>query len=539
MTNQEMLRLVSRDFGAPVIAWVCNLSKEEAQSLAAGDLPLDGIRSQILDRLVQALFSLRVQAAIEGAPVHLLLSQLSLAQGSADRNILNVWREEASGTLPNIVTDDKVAEPLQHLALDAYPNLLMAPYLLRRWDAGGMMMHSTFSFRHPARKRFEAAILEDEALTLLFPTKGQNGISTFGYVTASTGTGGSLQLVGLAAQMIQCAYALMRMRGQLSVEELCNSTHEVIDLIRKACVGKAVKLPTFVGFNNVALEVSSPIQLPWGTLRPYTQAFSEFIPSEAGPSHFIDNGTDVTLGVVLETDFPYEIRVEPWAPGPPIDDIPIWPSNTERWRAEFEHNCRLTSLALSLAIERDPPVATALAWVMRLDPLFSSNSVSWRSAAYPPFDPFVLKEDSAASISRWASAIAAVDDAGIRIAQQRIVGALAQRHDPADSFIDAVVAWENLYGSGEGELTFRISVSMASLLSEDSDERLAVQREIAALYGRRSKVLHGDTDPSPRDATRDRDRALSLVLATLRRLYQDFPELISQKDRGKLIVLRL
>jgi hypothetical protein len=540
LVDQKMLRLVVRDFGTPVIAWACNISDVEAQQLLRDDTSLGGVRATILNRLVETLFSIRVQAAIEGFPINFLLSHLSQTQGSVKRNILNAWREEAGGELPGVAAGDPVALPLQHLALDAYPTLLMMPSLVRREGVGSIMAHSTFSFAHPAREQFEAALLADEALRLLFPTRGENALSTYGYVMASTGRGGSLQLVGAASQLLQASYALMRMRDQLSVDALFSSVQQVVEILREAASGKEVRVPAFAGFNNVSLETSSPIEAPWGTLRPYADAFSEFVPSEAGPSHFNDNGTDVTLGFILETSFPFQLLIEPWAPGPSKDELPAWPTGKEPSRAEFEHKCRLTSLALSLGIQRDPPVAAALAWTMMLDPLFGGSGVNWNVRAYPPLDFFRVKEDGdSQAIADWASAIALAEDSNIRIAQRRIVSALTQPRDPVDAFIDAVVAWENLYGRGQGELTFRISTAMALLLSEDLRQRSSLQTEIAKLYGRRSQVLHGDIHPSPEDASQDRNRALFLVLATLRRLYSDFPALIANRNRGKVIILSM
>jgi hypothetical protein len=116
------------------------------------------------------------------------------------------------------------------------------------------------------------------------------------------------------------------------------------------------------------------------------------------------------------------------------------------------------------------------------------------------------------------------------------VSALCERRDPVDGFIDAVVAWENLFGAGQTELSFRISAAMASLISDVVAERLPLQNEIARLYGRRSKVLHGE-DLSPEYASRDRNRALSLILAALRRLYRDKRHLLTDRDRAKVIIL--
>src|SRR6266508_3021827 len=536
MNNQDMLRVAVRDFGKPVIAWACNLSDGQVEQLLTQDLSLQEPQARILGQLVGRLFSIRLRAAVQGFPVPLFLSEFSGVQGSTDRNILNVWREEAGGEMPRIASDDSVINPLQHLALDAYPTLLMAPYLLQDANPGLTLFFSTFSFRHPARRGFENAVLQDDALTLLFPTKGEDEINTYSQVMSSTGRGGTIQLSGLASQVIQFSYALMRIRGGLSVDQLFSSVQEAITILRDVASGREARVPTFVGFNNISLEATAPIQVPWGTLKPYTELFSEFVPSQARPSHTNVGDTDVTLGFVLETSFPYHIAVGPWAPGPSREELPTWPSGMDADREILDHNCRLTALLLSLAIERAPPIAGALAWTMVLDPILVGGSISWNERAYPPVDFFRVRDEHIESIRGWASIITSVDDSKIRIAQRRTLSALTQRHDPVDSFIDAVVAWENLFGAGQGELRFRISASMASLLSDVADERLALQNEISKLYDRRSKVLHGD-DLSPESASADRNRALFLVLATLRCLYQNLPHLVANTDRARILIL--
>lgn len=50
------------------------------------------------------------------------------------------------------------------------------------------------------------------------------------------------------------------------------------------------------------------------------------------------------------------------------------------------------------------------------------------------------------------------------------------RSDPGDRLIDAVIGWENLYASGQGESTFRISGALAWLLEPDASAREALQK---------------------------------------------------------------
>jgi hypothetical protein len=145
----------------------------------------------------------------------------------------------------------------------------------------------------------------------------------------------------------------------------------------------------------------------------------------------------------------------------------------------------------------------------------------------------------AKAVADWALMLSSTDDSRIQVAQRRILSALSQRSDPVDGFVDAIVAWENLFGSREGELRFRITMAMASLLAGSVEERLTLQDRLKKLYDERSAVVHGGKELNSEEAREQRNTSLSLVLAALRRLYRDFPQWINDPDRARKIVLSL
>jgi hypothetical protein len=124
----------------------------------------------------------------------------------------------------------------------------------------------------------------------------------------------------------------------------------------------------------------------------------------------------------------------------------------------------------------------------------------------------------------------------VDIAVRRILEAVSERVNPIDGFVDAVIAWENLFGSTEGELTFRISAAMASLLESTPERRIERQKQLKKLYGERSRIVHGGSEPKVSEALRMRNEALSAILACLRRLYVDFPNLLRDSARATTIL---
>lgn len=57
--------------------------------------------------------------------------------------------------------------------------------------------------------------------------------------------------------------------------------------------------------------------------------------------------------------------------------------------------------------------------------------------------------------------------------------------------VDSVIAWENLFGTKEGELTFRVTTCLAKLLAESTEARLGLKSKLGKIYTLRSKVVHG------------------------------------------------
>jgi Apea-like HEPN len=126
---------------------------------------------------------------------------------------------------------------------------------------------------------------------------------------------------------------------------------------------------------------------------------------------------------------------------------------------------------------------------------------------------------------------------GLALAVRRTLGSIAMRRDPADGLVDAVIALENMFGTGQSEVGFRLSAALAWLLASDAESRIAHQRSVGKLYTLRSKIVHG-SDVDPTTLYSERDAASQLAVDALRKLFTDWPTLIAAGDqRGKLLIL--
>ena len=90
--------------------------------------------------------------------------------------------------------------------------------------------------------------------------------------------------------------------------------------------------------------------------------------------------------------------------------------------------------------------------------------------------PVQLTEAEVAAWGEWYARLSTAHVTRISLALSRILRALAERREPSDVLIDSVIAWENLFGTSEGEPTFRVSTCLAVLLEDSFDARADLKR---------------------------------------------------------------
>ncbi len=103
-----------------------------------------------------------------------------------------------------------------------------------------------------------------------------------------------------------------------------------------------------------------------------------------------------------------------------------------------------------------------------------------------------------------------------------------------DKLIDYVIAFEALFfKSGEsGELTHKLAVRVARLLSQTYEERAAIHKEMKDIYGIRSKIVHGEVTTISREVVTKAEGILRKSLKVLlgKMPIPNYDELISHLD---------
>jgi hypothetical protein len=166
-----------------------------------------------------------------------------------------------------------------------------------------------------------------------------------------------------------------------------------------------------------------------------------------------------------------------------------------------------------------------------------ATGASW--ADPPALDP--LTKEQVDELAVWADRVSRFYHPSIAVAMRRTLSAVAERRSSAeDTLIDAVIAWENLFGTGgTSEMTFRVTTSLALLLEPDPTSRPALRKELSKVYDLRSKVAHGG-EVRPKDHLGERkDRAIDVAIEALRALFEIHPLLLSEPERGMRLILGL
>jgi Apea-like HEPN len=157
-------------------------------------------------------------------------------------------------------------------------------------------------------------------------------------------------------------------------------------------------------------------------------------------------------------------------------------------------------------------------------------NIGWRDPrSAPPFLPYALSSEDAEAIGAYCAWIGERRQRSIDIAIRRAISAAHSRSSVADRLVDAVIAWENLFGTSEGEPRLRISAAMAWLLEADAQRRTQLQGRLKRLYDRRSAIVHGSAD-SDADIALDANAALGYAVAALAALFRERPEVLRLSD---------
>jgi hypothetical protein len=510
-------------FGEDMLCFIANLTTEEFAAVRDdGPLP-DGERGAVLGELLGA-------AAVLATRPHpqFLVGNLCIGMGG-DESPVQQWLRRAGRTVAPSPTSDPVLAELRALAVDLYPLLLMPRGELPFGHTGGA------AYQHPRHKALVEVLRADPAISRLVPGPTEKGALVMVY--RSTGSGSSVQVEMLGETLVNAGWDRLRARGVRDLAALEAAIDEVVATLRSAAAGRPATCPALLAFAGLTLPHGvDEVVLPFGRLRRAREADRWLFPAgltggleatdEAGTRTRIDYAGDV----VLETAVPYVVQVD-------LDNTEGWPANLSDGRVLWDRADTL-SLAAALGIVRTEVTVIGSTWNAVFDPLAVAPQSGYRDArSYRGLSAVAPTAAEMADVAQWVTRIDAAQSASIAVGIRRTLSSLRERNDAADSLVDGVIAWENMFGTGQGEITFRVSMAMARLLSDSEAGREALRDEVATLYSLRSKVVHGAHIDQARIGF-DARRAREITLEMWRVIFRDEPGLIALKERARALLLR-
>jgi hypothetical protein len=147
--------------------------------------------------------------------------------------------------------------------------------------------------------------------------------------------------------------------------------------------------------------------------------------------------------------------------------------------------------------------------------------------------PTVLSAEEAASWKYWVDVVTGAEINHLKIAMTRTLKALTERLDPSDRLIDAVIAWEALFGA-TNESTLRVSASLARLLHPSDAERESAQKNYQKIYQARSNIVHANKTKTTIAQVDEYGRAaIEASLKTMRLIFATYDKLLPLESSAR------
>ena len=347
---------------------------------------------------------------------------------------------------------------------------------------------------NPLHEAFVLSLKEDDVLIDLFPDDDE-----------SKGRIRSHRPSLVAHQLINAALWRCAHRRSLSADCILEYLHFGIQALRGLAKGRPVEAPVWVGF-GVQLPAGTEIVTPYGILRNWAEGDRLLLSSAMSGETYPERGT------VLEAHTQVSWGVSSTSPAGAI--IYCVGLEDDRWK-----RLSLALLLLQGPDEARPTQPWFCCQAQALGPGIVSGEV--RQFIKGP----VVPKGQIADLQQWIDVTAKSNLDSIAV--NRAISMVGRITGHVDALIDGVVVWENLFGTGDAqELGYRVSMNMASVLTDDRAERVAFQDQIKRLYTERSRIVHGRKHPNASEAADLRRQVQSLTLRALRRIVTAHSRLI-------------
>ncbi len=520
--SRELLDAYRDAVGEALVCYILNAENPATLgSLVSGDGPLTP-GQQVVVGVLQQILNVRLPQDAEVANHTDLLRAVLMQQDGDGVTVARDLHARSRGADSTTVVEDDLERALLGLAVDAFPAFLLPPNPQFHLPVFISIDATALLIRHPQSRRFQDAVLADGQLSAIFSTVNDaSGPSTM--VWRNTGVGGGVQLIMLPGVILEGAWRHIKSSSP-TVDTFASEALAQLRLVRRLLTGRRHNISATVAFTGILLpDGVERVQLPDGTIEATTVSDRELAP-EALKRQLTGtdaSGTTTAINydgdVVLRTGFELRVRAtKPPLPGP-IDPLPY----DMQPPASLERTIERLRLSLLLAVQRESRAQLLPTWRYYDDPFGFGMASTWsdpRSAV--GIMPIRLTNEEVESWIEWYQVLSNPRVDHINLAVTRILRAVAERREPTDVLIDAVIAWENIFGSSTGEPTLRVTASLALLLESDGEKRRALRSRLRDIYNLRSGVVHGSKVPARAELPLCQE-ALDVALRAVRVLARD------------------
>ena len=460
-----------------------------------------------------------------------LIRALMLETDEKGGTIAGQLHGQAGGASPTLPSSD-VGAIVGQVANDVYPALLIPENDDPFFPTIGNSIYATAAiFRHPLQVRFQDALFKDQTLASKF-TDGDPAVGRTSMVWRNTGSGGTVQASMLLDQIIGGAWRHIK-DDSPTPERLIEASAAQLALICHLLKGQRRITQARFAFMGIQLPSGTgEIAFSDAVLRTTTAADRALAPgSLKGQLTGTNRGGETTVvnydgDVVLCIDFDMAVRARAEQPGP---GAAAWPQDM-KVPESLEHQLERLRISLVLAVERPDRVQLLPTWRFFDDPFGYGSATGWSDPRRTiGIMPATLTNEEVKTWVEWYRRLSNPHVKQIQLAVSRVLRAIEERREPADVLVDAVIAWENMFGTAEGEPTLRVTASLALLLGATLEERKRLRSRYKDIYKLRSRVVHGSGAIRGSEHPMCQE-ALDVALQALRKLTYERTDILRLPD---------
>lgn len=250
-----------KKFGHEIIAYILNISNDEAKQVLENKFELNDQHKQVLEHYINILKNIKMQYIDQDNINSLLVLQLTNAVTENKEHFFNYYRKFCGGEIPAIDTTCIIEKLVHKLAIEIYPFFLLKIENNFLYHIGLPSMSTSIFDRLPEKKQLQDELLKDEKLSLLF-SKGSDEFDTLIKVNSSDGRGSTIQLALVPELIVTKIYELMVLKREISLYDLEKYTKIIVNMYKNIAINKKLTVSTFIGFENISIPKSIKLMVP-------------------------------------------------------------------------------------------------------------------------------------------------------------------------------------------------------------------------------------------------------------------------------------